>query len=53
MEGSRPPRVYRGSRRRLRRITMRGNWTGEIWLVLVWVLFLLFVVIPWMSKQGR
>jgi hypothetical protein len=32
---------------------MRGNWSAEIWIVLAWVLFLLFVMMPWMARQSR
>jgi hypothetical protein len=41
-------RVYRGSRKRLRRITMRGNWSREMWLAVIFLLILLFVVVPWL-----
>ena len=53
IDGQRPPMVYRGSRRRLKRLRWRGNFSFEMWLVLAWVLFLLFVVIPWMIRQGH
>jgi len=50
---SRPARLYRGSRRRLRRITLRGNGSGELWVLAGWVAFLLLVVLPWMIRGGR
>jgi|RhiMetdeSRZDD1v2_1073273.scaffolds.fasta_scaffold48333_5 hypothetical protein len=53
MERARAPKSYRGSRRRLRRLTWRGNISFEMWIVLAWVLFLLLVVIPWMARQGH
>jgi hypothetical protein len=34
--------VDRGSRRRLRRITLRGSWSVEFWLFVLGVLALLF-----------
>ena len=52
-DGERPARIYRGSRHRLRRIKFRGNSSAELWLVLAWVIILLFVVLPWMIRQGR
>jgi hypothetical protein len=51
--GARPSRTFRGSRRRVRRIKMRGNSAWELWLLLAWVLFLLFVVVPWMAHHSR
>jgi hypothetical protein len=50
--GSRPARTFRGSRRRMRRIKMRQSGTWEIWLLVVWIVFLLLVVIPWMVRQN-
>jgi len=50
--GSRPARLYSGSRRRLQRIKLRGNGSWELWLLLLWVLFLLFVIVPWMLRQS-
>jgi hypothetical protein len=53
---SRSPRrakTYRGSRRRLRNIRLRGNASAEVWLFVGWVAFLLLVVVPWMIRQGR
>jgi hypothetical protein len=37
----------------LRRIRLRDNWSLELWLLIAWVAFLLFVVVPWMVRQGR
>jgi hypothetical protein len=53
VEGSRPGKTYRGSARRLRRIALRGNWSLEIWLLVAWILFLLFVVVPWVMNQSK
>jgi hypothetical protein len=30
---------------------MRGNFSWELWLLVAWVAFLLFVVVPWMIRQ--
>jgi hypothetical protein len=49
--GTRPPKRYAGSRRRLRRIRLRDNSSWELWLLVAWVAFLLFVVMPWMIRQ--
>jgi hypothetical protein len=52
VERHRSPKIYRGSRRRVRRIGFRDSWSWEIWLVVAWVAFLMLVVIPWMAKQN-
>jgi hypothetical protein len=44
-------KVYRGSRKRLRRITWRGNTTPEFWIFVVFMLILLFVIVPWMIRH--
>jgi hypothetical protein len=44
-------RAYRGSRRRLRRIRLRGTWSLEIVLFVIWVLFALFVLVPWIVRH--
>jgi hypothetical protein len=44
-------RANRGTRKRLERITLRGNWSVEIWLYVIFVLFLLLVAIPWMVRH--
>jgi hypothetical protein len=49
----RPPKTYRGSRRRLRQITPKGNGSFELWLLVAWVVFLLLVVLPWMMRHSR
>lgn len=41
----------RGSRRRLRRIRFRSNWSLEMVLFLLWLLFVLTVLIPWMVRH--
>ena len=51
--GLRKAKIYRGSRRRLRQIRLRGNGSTELWLLVGWVVFLLLVVLPWMIRQGR
>ena len=37
---------------RVRRIRPRGNMSLQMWLLIVWVTFLLFVVVPWMIGQN-
>jgi hypothetical protein len=49
--GPRAGKVYRGSRRRLRRLTFRGNWSVELWIFLAVMLFMLFVVVPWIVRH--
>jgi hypothetical protein len=51
--GVRPAKTYRGSKRRVRRIRMRGNGSWEMWMFVVWVAFLLFVVVPWMIRNSH
>jgi len=49
--GPRPGKVYRGSRKRLRRIRLRDNWSVELWIFLAVMLFTLFVVVPWIVRH--
>jgi hypothetical protein len=49
--GGRAPTPYRGSRRRLRRIAVRGNASVAVWALLVWLLLILFVAIPWAMRH--
>jgi hypothetical protein len=51
--GSARSKRYRGSRRRLKRLTIRGNSSWEFWLLLGWIAFLLLVVMPWMIQQSH
>jgi hypothetical protein len=39
-------KIYRGAQGRLRRITLRGNWSPHMWAFIVVVLIVLFVLIP-------
>jgi hypothetical protein len=39
-------KIYRGSRARLRRIKLRGNWSSNIVAFIVVMLIVLFVLIP-------
>jgi hypothetical protein len=48
---SRPARIYRGSRRRLKRLTLRGNWSPELLLFVAWLLFCLLVLVPWLVRH--
>jgi hypothetical protein len=41
-------KVYRGSRKRLRRIKMKGKWSIEMWVLVIAALIILFVVVPWL-----
>ncbi|MBZ5559942.1 MAG: hypothetical protein LAO77_22000 [Acidobacteriia bacterium] len=51
--GARPAKSYRGSRRRVRQVRLRGNGSWKLWLLVAWVVFLLCVVVPWMIRQSR
>jgi hypothetical protein len=46
-------KTYRGSRRRVRQLRLRGNTSAQLWLFVGWVAFLLLVVVPWMIRQGH
>jgi hypothetical protein len=45
-----PSKVYRGSRRRLKQLRLRGNWPIEMWLLIGWIGFIVLVVVPWMAR---
>jgi hypothetical protein len=49
--GPRPGKVYRGSRKRVRRIRFRDNWPVELWILVAVILFMLFVVVPWLVQH--
>ena len=48
---ARPPKIYLGSKKRVQRITLHGNWPTEMWIVVVVMLFTLFVVVPWIIRH--
>jgi hypothetical protein len=48
----RPPLTLRGSRRRLKRIKIRGNSSLELWLLVGWLAFLVLIVLPWMMRHS-
>lgn len=45
-------KTYRGSRKRVRRITLRGNWSYEVWIFVIVILIALFVVAPRLIKRA-
>jgi hypothetical protein len=45
--------AYKGSRRRIKRIQIRGNGSLEVWLLVGWVAFLVLIVLPWMMRLSR
>lgn len=47
----RPPKSYRGSRKRLRQIGLRDNWSVEFWLFVAILIFALFVAVPWLIQH--
>jgi hypothetical protein len=51
--GSRPPKTYRGSHKRVRRIKMRDSGSWELWVLIGWLAFLVLVVLPWMIRHSR
>ena len=44
-----PGKIYRGSPRHLRRIRWRGNGSREMGLMIVWVVFLIGVLVWWIT----
>jgi hypothetical protein len=46
-----PGKVYRGSRRRLRRIRLRGNSSTLFWIFVIVFLLTLFVLVPWLVQH--
>ena len=44
-------RSYLGSRKRVQRIRMRGNWSAELWLFVILILVALFVLVPWLIRH--
>jgi len=49
---ARPPKIYLGAKKRVQRVTWRGNWSSEMWIVIVVLLFTLLVVVPWMIRHA-
>jgi hypothetical protein len=44
-------KVYRGSRKRVRRIKWLENNSVEFWILVVLLLFMLLVGVPWLVKH--
>ena len=44
-------KIYRGSRRRLRRIKWHEHTPAEFWIFVVLVIVMLIVLIPWLTKH--
>jgi hypothetical protein len=51
INGTRPGKVYRGSRKRIQRIKWRENTSVEFWILVILLLFMLLVAIPWLIKH--
>jgi hypothetical protein len=49
--GNRPGLRFRGSRRRLRQVRLQGNWSREMWLLVIVVGLTIFVLIPWLIRH--
>jgi hypothetical protein len=45
-------RVYRGSRKRLSRISVRGHASSASWLFLILMLAVLFVILPCLVRRA-
>ena len=51
VSATRPSKTYRGSRKRLRRITLRGNWSIELWIFVAIMAFMLLIGVPWLIRH--
>jgi hypothetical protein len=51
VESTRPPIIFRGSRRRLRRIQFRDNWSAEMSWLAIWIVIVLGLTIPWLVRS--
>jgi hypothetical protein len=51
-EPGRALRARSGSRRRLQKISFRGNWSPEAILFLLSMLLILTVVVPWLVRHS-
>jgi len=51
--GGRPLGISRGSKRRLRKIAMRGNWSPGLVILIIFMLFTLFIILPWLIRHPR
>jgi hypothetical protein len=47
-----PPRAWRGSRKRLRRIKFRENTSVEFWIFVALVIVMLAVIMPWLLVRA-
>jgi hypothetical protein len=52
VESTRPPIVFRGSRRRLRQIRFRGNWSAEMSWLAIWIVVVLCLILPWLVRSA-
>jgi len=43
--------LYRGSKKRLKRITLRGNWSLDLWIFIVILALGLFILLPWLIRH--
>jgi hypothetical protein len=44
-------KLYRGSKRRLQNIKFRGNWSAELWVLVVAILFTILILVPWLIRH--
>ena len=49
--GTRAPRTFRGTYKRIRRIRMSRHEQVLMWLFVAWLVVLLFVVVPYMARH--
>lgn len=50
-EGRSAKAFDRGSKKRVERIRLRGNWSIEFWIFVILMLIMLFVAVPWLIKH--
>jgi hypothetical protein len=51
--GARPPKIYRGSKRRVKRIKLGRNTSAKLWLLAGWLALLVFGLIPWLIRHSH
>jgi hypothetical protein len=51
IEGNRPGLTFRGSRRRLRQIRFRDNWSRQMSFLIIVIVLTLLLVVPWLIQH--
>jgi hypothetical protein len=51
VDGKHPGLTFRGSRRRLRQIRFRGNWSREMSFLIIAIVLVLLFLVPWLIRH--